>query len=111
MFTNRNFNLFIAVTLVVTLVVLIVLTVAPSAAAPTNSDSALQQRRGEWTTGVSSQQAYLDQRHGEQTTGTVLNASDINFAFRHAEEMAGVSDELASQAAYLAYRRGEWSGK
>jgi hypothetical protein len=111
MFTNRSFNLFLAAGIALTIVAFVVLIVTPSAAAPTNSDSALQQRRGEWTTGVSPQQAYLDQRQGEQTTDIVVDASNIDFAFRHAEEMTGVKDELAYQAAYLALRRGEWSGK
>jgi hypothetical protein len=69
-----------------------------------NTDLALAFRRGEWTTGASSYQAYLDQRYDEQH---LVSSADTYFPLPPGKLTALIN----AKNAYLDFRRGEWSGK
>ena len=127
MLTNR-FSIIIALGAIAALALFTISMVAqPRSVVSSNANAYLAQRLGEWTAGVTSEQAYLEQRHeeqttghasdaqqayleyrhGEQTTGNAANAQDVYRQFRQADEASSVNPVLA----YLNYRRGEWSGK
>jgi hypothetical protein len=130
---TRNSNLYLVAALAVMVVVLLTFAVAPSirvgnsAGIPvTGAESQninLEFRRGEWMTGASAFQAYLDQRFGEQHQGKVISAQAAYLEQRHGEQTIGRNDTYlplppgkqaiidAGKAAYLEFRRGEWSGK
>ena len=106
--TTNRFSIIFAVSVIAALAVLTISMMArPHAVASTNPNASLAQRRGEWSAGVSAEQAYLDQRQGEQTTGHAIDAQQAYLQFRHGEQTTGANPVLA----YLEYRRGEWSGK
>ena len=105
--TTNRFSISIAVIVIAALALLTISMLSQSH--PSVSKMAgfsLQQRLGEWTAGVTAQQAYQDQRQGEQAAGHAYNAEQGYLAYGQGEWNAGVNPELA----YLNFRRGEWTG-
>ncbi len=111
MTTNRT-SLIIAVCVIAALAVLTIsmLPTAQPAAPNASINSAgfsLAQRQGEWTAGVTAEQAYLDQRRGEQDMGPAPDVEQAYLVFRQGEWYAGVNADLVD----LNFRRGEWAGQ
>jgi flagellar basal body-associated protein FliL len=107
MLTNRFSKIIVLLVVIAIALVTVSFVNSSSPAYPVPSNSLLDQRRGEWMTGASAQQAYLDQRNGEQTTGNLVSPQQAYLDQRIGEQTTGVNIALA----YLDYRRGEWSGK